>query len=75
MEDWLTAKGFREMCGIWYRWSGGMTTMYAYVDEDLNWSTGYNKGDNFTLPSNDNLLFSCLPEDQAKESIENLINL
>lgn len=74
MEDWLKSKGFEEVTGVWYRF-GNLSTMYAYVDEDLNWSVGYNKGKRFSLPSNDDLLFSSLPEDQSKESIERLLAL
>ena len=47
MEDWLKSKGFEEVTGVWYRF-GNLSTMYAYVDEDLNWSVGYNKGKRFS---------------------------
>lgn len=73
MERWLKDNGFKEVIGVWYRFMT-LTTLAIYIGEHGDWSACYGKGYQFSL-NNDNLLFSDLPEDQAKESVAMLVSL
>lgn len=71
MEEWLKAKGFQEKQGKWHRL--GKRDLQVFIGEDGDWSAYFlEPGISFT---DSDMLFSSLPEDQAKESIERLLSL
>lgn len=71
MEEWLMSQGFKEVVGIWYSFLT-KGTLAVYIEEDGNWSACFGKEKVLELNC-DNQVFSCLPKDQAQESIQGLM--
>ena len=72
MEEWLKSLGFLEVMGLWYLFK--VYSLVVYIEEDGSWSCCCAKGRAAQL-TNDDLLFSSLPEDQAKITLERIIAL
>ena len=74
MEAWLKKQNFEEIDGIWYHFKHRGHTMVVFLEEDNSWTAHLSESIN-NWDDADNLLFSSLPEDQAKITITRLLKL